>query len=68
MNIDESTIVGNAEVDDAIVKELGIDQIPNYWERVRFIEGDQLSLARLRALENIRAVKKRTIKHFSIFR
>ena len=56
-NIDESSIVGNAEVDEAIVKELGLDSqgIPGAADRVRFLGGDQLSLARLRALEFIRA-------------
>ncbi|KAE9395891.1 hypothetical protein BT96DRAFT_1042765 [Gymnopus androsaceus JB14] len=43
LNIDESSITGNAEADSAVV------------DRVRFIAGDQLSIARLRALENIRA-------------
>lgn len=53
-NIDESTIVGNAEVDKAIVKELGLDTHPEAGKRVRFMAGDQLSIARLRALEIIR--------------
>ena len=53
-NIDESSIVGNAEVDEAIVKELGLDSVPEAADRVRFLGGDQLSLARLRALEFIR--------------
>ena len=54
LNIDESTIVGNAEVDEAIVKELNLDKNPDFLERVRVQGGDQLSVARLRALENIR--------------
>ena len=54
-NIDESTIVGNAEVDEAIVKELRLDKVQEAAERVRFLAGDQLSIARLRALEFIRA-------------
>jgi len=55
-NIDESSIVGNAEVDQAIIKELHLDtDIPEAAERVRFLGGDQLSLARLRALEFIHA-------------
>lgn len=55
--IDESTIIGNAEVDEAVTKELQLDKehIPEVSERVRFIAGDQLSIARLRALEFIRA-------------
>ncbi|KAK1227067.1 hypothetical protein PQX77_009900 [Marasmius sp. AFHP31] len=55
LNIDESTIKGNAEVDEARVKELKLDNIPQFWERARLVAGDQLSLARLRALQNIRA-------------
>ena len=58
-NIDESSIVGNAEVDQAIVKELALDSHgvseSGAADRVRFLGGDQLSLARLRALEFIRA-------------
>lgn len=54
-NIDESSIVGNAEVDQAIVNELRLDGVPGAADRVRFLGGDQLSLARLRALEFIRA-------------
>lgn len=55
MFIDESTIVGNAEVDQAIVDELKLNDIPAAAERVRFQGGDQLSIARLRALELIRS-------------
>jgi len=55
-NIDESSIVGNAEVDETIVKELRLDtDVPEASGRVRFLGGDQLSIARLRALEFIRA-------------
>ena len=54
-DIDESSIKGNAEVIDAIDKELQLDQIPEAAERVQFLAGDQLSIARLRALETIRA-------------
>ncbi|GLB34361.1 hypothetical protein LshimejAT787_0112450 [Lyophyllum shimeji] len=55
-NIDESTIVGNAEVDEAIIEELQLRKSnPAFPDTVRFMGGDQLSLARLRALENIRA-------------
>ncbi|THV02117.1 hypothetical protein K435DRAFT_607652, partial [Dendrothele bispora CBS 962.96] len=56
VNIDESTIKGNAEVDEAVIDILGLRKsVDKFWERVRVISGDQLSLARLRALENIRA-------------
>jgi hypothetical protein len=51
--IDKSSIVGNAEVDEAIRSELELNKIPNSSERLRFHAGDQLSLARFRALENI---------------
>jgi len=54
--IDESSIVGNADVNEAIVKELRLDtEVPGASGRVRFLGGDQLSIARLRALEFIRA-------------
>ncbi|KIM41147.1 hypothetical protein M413DRAFT_72593 [Hebeloma cylindrosporum] len=54
-NIDESSITGNAEVIEAIDKELHLDRVPEAAERVQFLAGDQLSIARLRALEIIRA-------------
>lgn len=54
-NIDESTIVGNAEVDQAIVDELNLHNNPESAHHVRFQGGDQLSIARLRALELIRS-------------
>lgn len=55
--IDESTIIGNAEVDEAVVEELQLDEehVPGVSERVRIFGADQLSIARLRALEYIRA-------------
>jgi len=53
-NVDESSIVGNAEVNEAIVKELCLDtEVPEAFGCVRFLGGDQLSIARLRALEFI---------------
>src|SRR5277367_3942458 len=54
-NIDESSITGNAEVIEAIGKELQLDQVPEAAERIQFLVGDQLSITRLRALELIRA-------------
>ena len=55
-NIDESSITGNVEVDDAINKELSLDTGGDITESlVRFYAGDQLSLARFRAIEIIRA-------------
>ncbi|KAJ3515079.1 hypothetical protein NMY22_g14542 [Coprinellus aureogranulatus] len=54
--IDESTIVGNAEVDAAIVEELQLRNQPTTWMKyVRIIAGDQLSIARLRTLAALRA-------------
>uniref|UniRef100_A0A8H7Y8R3 DUF6589 domain-containing protein n=1 Tax=Psilocybe cubensis TaxID=181762 RepID=A0A8H7Y8R3_PSICU len=59
--IDESTITGNADVVTAIMQELdlvdsqGKPKNPDASNQVRFLGGDQLSLARLRALEYIRA-------------
>lgn len=55
-DIDESSITGNAHADEAVVDVLELRKCTeNFWERVRFIAGDQLSIARLHALENIRA-------------
>ncbi|KAJ7807573.1 hypothetical protein B0H14DRAFT_3091231 [Mycena olivaceomarginata] len=54
-NIDQSTIIGNDEVVDAIHTELGVKG-KSHWSRVvKFFAGDQLSIARLRSLLNIRA-------------
>ncbi|KAF9538142.1 hypothetical protein CPC08DRAFT_526145 [Agrocybe pediades] len=55
--INEATILGNIEVDEAIRKTLhqNDEDIPNCSQRLRFHAGDQLSLARFRAIENIRA-------------
>ena len=64
-NIDESSIVGNAEVDEAIMKELRLDKdVPEAANRVRFLGGDQLSIARLRALEFIRAGQEKGYEGF----
>ncbi|KXN90111.1 hypothetical protein AN958_05130 [Leucoagaricus sp. SymC.cos] len=43
-NIDESTIIGNTEVDSAIVNELYLADIPEFWNCVQIMAGDQLSL------------------------
>jgi hypothetical protein len=55
MHIDQSTITGNSEVVEAIDEETGIRNSPNFLDFVRILAGDQLSLARLRALVSIRA-------------
>lgn len=52
--IDESTIVGNGEVAEAIYQEAGVLDTPLFKTQVKFLGGDQLSIARLRALNNIR--------------
>ncbi|KII85092.1 hypothetical protein PLICRDRAFT_116530 [Plicaturopsis crispa FD-325 SS-3] len=55
VEIDESTIVGNSEVIDATFDVLWIKRIARWLRHVKFFAGDQLSIARLRALVNIRA-------------
>lgn len=63
--IDESTIVGNADVDEAIVNELRLRNQPTHWMKyVRLLAGDQLSIARLRSLANIRAGHEDTYSSF----
>ncbi|KAF8952571.1 hypothetical protein BDZ97DRAFT_1603354, partial [Flammula alnicola] len=54
-DIDESTIVGGAEVVDAIFDVLEVKKISGWSKIVRFFCGDQLTIARLRSLVNIRA-------------
>ncbi|KAK1216531.1 hypothetical protein PQX77_020826 [Marasmius sp. AFHP31] len=58
MNIDESTIVGNADVDRAVVEETRMKDTPWWMKIVRIIGGDQLSLARIRSILNLRAGKE----------
>ncbi|KII95550.1 hypothetical protein PLICRDRAFT_25991 [Plicaturopsis crispa FD-325 SS-3] len=55
VEIDESTIVGNSEVIDATFDVLWIKRLVRWLRYVKFFAGDQLSIARLRALVNIRA-------------
>ncbi|KAJ7280067.1 hypothetical protein C8J57DRAFT_1464500 [Mycena rebaudengoi] len=54
-NIDESTIIGNSEVVDAIYNELQIKGLSHWKWVAKILAGDQLSIARLRSLLNIRA-------------
>jgi hypothetical protein len=54
-NIDQSTIIGNDEVVDAIHTELRVKGLSHWSWAVKFFAGDQLSIARLRSLLNIRA-------------
>ncbi|KAI0721793.1 hypothetical protein C8Q72DRAFT_877971 [Fomitopsis betulina] len=56
MEIDESTIVGNAEVVESMFSAIGLDMASETFTRtVKLIAGDQLSIARLRALTRNRA-------------
>ncbi|KAG9093040.1 hypothetical protein FS749_015194 [Ceratobasidium sp. UAMH 11750] len=51
MHIDESTVKGNIEICTTIFKELGFDTSnPEFQQFVRLIAGDQLTIARLRAI------------------
>ncbi|KAJ7067779.1 hypothetical protein C8F01DRAFT_1217523 [Mycena amicta] len=53
--IDQSSITGNAEFIEVFYEYLGIRSSPEFSTWVRLIIGDQLSIARLRSLLNIRA-------------
>ncbi|KII94576.1 hypothetical protein PLICRDRAFT_25394 [Plicaturopsis crispa FD-325 SS-3] len=53
--IDESTIVGNANFVDASFDVLWIKKISRWLRYVKIFAGDQLSIARLRSIVNIRA-------------
>ncbi|KAJ7768856.1 hypothetical protein B0H16DRAFT_1307593 [Mycena metata] len=54
-NIDQSTIIANAEVADAIYDELKVKGLAHWKWAIKILAGDQLSIARLRSLVNIRA-------------
>ncbi|KAJ7731865.1 hypothetical protein B0H16DRAFT_1427291 [Mycena metata] len=54
-NIDQSTIIANAEVADAIYTELEVRGLGHWKWIVKILCGDQLTIARLRSLLNIRA-------------
>ncbi|CAA7269639.1 unnamed protein product [Cyclocybe aegerita] len=53
MDIDESTIVGGAEVVETIFDILGIRKVKGWLGTIKFFCGDQLTIAQLRALVNI---------------
>ncbi|KAH9915138.1 uncharacterized protein B0H18DRAFT_1042454 [Fomitopsis serialis] len=56
MEIDESTIVGNAEVTRSMFSAVGLDMASDSFTRtVKLIAGDQLSIARIRSLTRNRA-------------
>jgi hypothetical protein len=52
-DIDESTIIGNGDVAKAIYEEAGVFDTSLFNSLVKILGGDQLSIARLRALNNI---------------
>ncbi|KAJ2968060.1 hypothetical protein NUW54_g13328 [Trametes sanguinea] len=55
MEIDESSTTGNAQVLDAMFTEMGYDvRSPEFNQDVRIVFGDQLSMARVRAVTNAR--------------
>ncbi|KAI0763972.1 hypothetical protein BD413DRAFT_483338 [Trametes elegans] len=55
MEIDESSTTGNAKVLDAMFAEMGYDtQSSDFRENIRIVFGDQLSMARVRAVTNTR--------------
>ncbi|KAH9896144.1 uncharacterized protein BXZ73DRAFT_63062 [Epithele typhae] len=65
MNIDESSIVGNAEVLDTIMEELGIDvDSDKFPELVQLFFGDQLSVARARTIMANRGGHERLAKSY----
>jgi hypothetical protein len=74
MNIDESTIIGNADVVEAIFKELRIieEDVENevrvfagdHATCVKIFAGDQLSIAQLHALVSIRAGQEKGYSGF----
>ncbi|EGN93325.1 hypothetical protein SERLA73DRAFT_126817 [Serpula lacrymans var. lacrymans S7.3] len=54
MDIDESTIVGNSEVVEAIMDEIGVQaNNPIHSEKLKIFAGDQLSITCLQTLANI---------------
>ena len=56
MNINEASTIGNAEVIDAVMEELGVDTSkPDFCKNLKLVAGDQLSIARLRAVLAARA-------------
>ncbi|KAH7906596.1 hypothetical protein BJ138DRAFT_1162278 [Hygrophoropsis aurantiaca] len=56
MNIEEASTAGNAEVIEAILKELKLDTSQaSFTDVVKLIAGDQLSIARLRSVAATRA-------------
>ncbi|KAK6984118.1 hypothetical protein R3P38DRAFT_3333003 [Favolaschia claudopus] len=54
MEIDESSITGNVEVVEEIMRVLGKTDDPDYGKYVQIIAGDQLTIARQRSILNVR--------------
>lgn len=56
MDINEATVKGNIEICETMFKELGYKiNDPEFHQVVRLVAGDQLTIARLRAIANHRA-------------
>ncbi|KAH9929201.1 uncharacterized protein B0H18DRAFT_1154576 [Fomitopsis serialis] len=65
MNIEEASVKGNAEVLEAIFSELGHDlSSTKFTETVKIVFGDQLSVARVRAVTNNRMGHDTFVKSF----
>ncbi|KAJ7504570.1 hypothetical protein B0H11DRAFT_1612097, partial [Mycena galericulata] len=55
MEIDESSIMGNVEVIEEIMRVLGFkEDDPDYGKYVQIIAGDQLTISRQRSILNVR--------------
>lgn len=66
MHIDESSTVGNAAVLTALLEELRLDMNdPNFAEFVKLVAGDQLSIARMRAIAAARVGNESTERSLS---
>ena len=70
MEIDENTITGNIEIIEEINKELNLDtDSQDHTKYIKFIAGDQLTIARQRAIMGVRLGHKVGIemwKHFAL--
>ncbi|KLO09019.1 hypothetical protein SCHPADRAFT_834522 [Schizopora paradoxa] len=65
-HIDESSNTGNAEVIEAVFAELGLDiDSREFVEKMKFVSGDQLSMARLRSVAAVRAGNEGDGKSFA---
>jgi hypothetical protein len=56
MNINKASTIGNAEVTNAVIEELRVDTSKSeFCKSLKLVAGDQLSIARLRAVLAARA-------------